>query len=1293
MAPGGINLFLGGHMKRSSALTLAQMQGRPGPVPDQRTHTILWRDETRRRTTIALTCLIILSAIGVLFSPGKASAATVTQSGQVFASVGNSSVNIYDPASGNLLNTLNDGTNESYTAGGAFDVNNNFFVADDLNGQISMYNSSGQLQPLFASGLTNPLSLAFDSTGNLYVGQQTTPYIAVFNPGGLRQPDIGPLATELYGVDWIALAADECTIYYTTEGTDVLGYNKCTHTQLPMLNVTPFTGANAFQLQILANGDVLVADSGSVILLDPSGNVLQTYSCASLPGCQGQLFAVNLDPNGTSFWTGDSFGGDIWKVDIATGNVLQTIQTHSGALYGLTVANQIEVAAAPPVVVAASTALAVTPVSGHFLHPTPVSAVLTDSVTFAPISGELVAFNLNGAEACTGTTDATGTATCVITPGEAASSYTLTASFAGDSAHATPVGSSSTSSSFVVAPDTSTLTYTGATAAVNGQGVTLSGILTTDNPSAGTPLLSKVVTFTVGAGPSAQSCSGITDATGAVSCAITSVDQSVSPATVTASFAGDVYDSVASASASMTVTTPTQLTVSPDTSAYSVPTTVSAVLKTTGGDLAVANEPVTFSLNGTQTCTATTVTDGSASCSITPNEQAATYTLTASFGGDATTPSPLLSTTGSANLMVTPDATTLTYTGATTAVNTHAVTLSGVLTTGPASAPSPVSGQSVVMTLGTGSTAQTCTATTDLSGAASCSIANVSQTVGPVPVTAVYGGTPYDAASSGTSSVTVGNPPPSPVSLTVNAGSGDFADATTVSAVLTNLTTSSGVPGEPVIFKLNGIQTCTGTTNASGVASCSLTPNESAAPYTLTASFAGDTNPLPQLLPANGSASFVVTLEETSLTYTGSTSAVNGSSMTMSGVLSTDDPAPGTTLAARSVVFTLGTGSSAQSCSATTSPSGAAACTIASVHQTLGTESVTAGFMGDATYRPAFATSSATIKTPTALTVSAATGKSGSSTTVTATLTNAATGTTLSGEPVTFTLGGAQVCTGTTDANGNASCSLTPTETAGSYSLTAAFTGDTSASPQLIASSGANNFVVTPAASTILSTGATYAVTGTTLTLSAVLTTNVPQANTPVSGRSVTLTLGSGKTAQSCTATSNSTGLASCTIASVTQVAGSVPVTVSFAGDASYLSSSNSATEIVASPPSSGAFVIGDVSAGHPTNGTSVNFWGAQLWKNNVFSGVNNSPPAMKGYIDNPGGYSCGATWTSDPGNSSHPPSTIPSEMVVIVSSKITQSGSNISGVITHMVIVSVNPGYAGNPGHDGTGTIVHTIC
>ena len=59
----------------------------------------------------------------------------------------------------------------------------------------------------------------------------------------------------------------------------------------------------------------------------------------------------------------------------------------------------------------------------------------------------------------------------------------------------------------------------------------------------------------------------------------------------------------------------------------------------------------------------------------------------------------------------------------------------------------------------------------------------------------------------------------------------------------------------------------------------------------------------------------------------------------------------------------------------------------------------------------------------------------------------------------------------------------------------------------------------------------------------------------------------------------------------------------------------------------------------------------------------------------------------------STPPSTVPSYMGVLVASSITKTGSTISGNTIKIVVVKTDPGYSGNPGHAGTGTIVATYC
>ena len=351
-----------------------------------------------RRLALMLSLVLVLGSVGILFGSAKpAGADTVFQSDDVFASVGFGGVNVYD-GSGNQINALMDNSGANITAGSAFDSSGNFYVTDTDTGDISEYAPDGTLMAApFATGLDRPLSLAFDASGNLYVGQQATPYIAVFNAAGQRQGDIGPVTTEHQGVDWIDLSSDQCTFYYTTESTDILTYNMCTHTQGPNFNVAPLPDADpvtanqpndrAYGLKILQNNDVLVADTNDVVLLDPNGNVLTSYPCSSLPGCQGGLFAMAIDPSGTSFWTGDEISGYVWQVNIDTGQVMQTINTNAGLLYGLSVDDEINVAtptASTPVATATPTSLSVNPVSGNFSSPTPVSAVLTNQTTGMP---------------------------------------------------------------------------------------------------------------------------------------------------------------------------------------------------------------------------------------------------------------------------------------------------------------------------------------------------------------------------------------------------------------------------------------------------------------------------------------------------------------------------------------------------------------------------------------------------------------------------------------------------------------------------------------------------------------------------------------------------------------------------------------------------------------------------------------------------------------------------------------------------------------------------------------------
>lgn len=121
-----------------------------------------------------------------------------------------------------------------------------------------------------------------------------------------------------------------------------------------------------------------------------------------------------------------------------------------------------------------------------------------------------------------------------------------------------------------------------------------------------------------------------------------------------------------------------------------------------------------------------------------------------------------------------------------------------------------------------------------------------------------------------------------------------------------------------------------------------------------------------------------------------------------------------------------------------------------------------------------------------------------------------------------------------------------------------------------------------------------------------------------------------------------------------------------------------------------GNFVIGD---GNAALGSAVTFWGAQWASANTVSG-GGAPADFKGFADNPNAApSCGTNWATAPGNSSNPPADVPSYTAVIVSSSVSRERGRPSGDSTEVVIVRTDPGYAPDPGHAGTGTVVAVLC
>jgi uncharacterized repeat protein (TIGR01451 family) len=296
----------------------------------------------------------------------------------------------------------------------------------------------------------------------------------------------------------------------------------------------------------------------------------------------------------------------------------------------------------------------------------------------------------------------------------------------------------------------------------------------------------------------------------------------------------------------------------------------------------------------------------------------------------------------------------------------------------------------------------------------------------------------------------------------------------------------------------------------------------------------------------------------------------------------------------------------------------------------------------------------------------------------------------ISGKTLDFTLNGTEMCSGTTDGSGKAVCTITPGEAAGTYTLTAAYS-DTS-DPKYATSSTPVPFTVTKEETTTVYTGPTVILTGGSgVTLSGQL---LEDGATPISGRSLTLSVGS----QSCVATTLPSGIGTCTLV-YTGSLGSIPLSAGFAGDAYYLPSSDTShTAIVFAFPGYGAFALGDLTVASSTPLTTTTWWGHSWRTANSLSG-GSAPAAFKGFalhVDLPATSpptACPSSWTTTPGDSPHPAAAVPSYMGVLVTGKVTRSGSTIGGNVVHVVVVKTDAGYAADAGNPGTGTIVATYC
>lgn len=265
--------------------------------------------------------------------------------GDLFVAIGSGRVQ-WRRSDGSLISTLTT-AGTGYTTGMMVNRNSNkLYVTNFSSDRVSVFDPNGSLLGTYGNGYySHPESILFDASGNAYVGQADGyKDILKFNPSGslIRQFDVG---THWRGSDWIELAADQCTMYYTSESYTIKRFNVCTNSQY-----TDFTSGlhgYAYALRLLPTGGLLVADTADIHRLNSSGAIIRTYDASG----ENNWFALNIAPNGTSFWSADLTTADVFRFDIETGAQIMAFDAGYGtSVGGLAVVGEVTVEYHPRVI-------------------------------------------------------------------------------------------------------------------------------------------------------------------------------------------------------------------------------------------------------------------------------------------------------------------------------------------------------------------------------------------------------------------------------------------------------------------------------------------------------------------------------------------------------------------------------------------------------------------------------------------------------------------------------------------------------------------------------------------------------------------------------------------------------------------------------------------------------------------------------------------------------------------------------------------------------------------------------
>jgi hypothetical protein len=789
-----------------------------------------------------------------------------------------------------------------------------------------------------------------------------------------------------------------------------------------------------------------------------------------------------------------------------------------------------------------------------------VSATLTapSQGTVAPTGTISIYVDSSTTASATATVAGAGTYTLPVTIATAGS-HTLQAVYSGDSNYST---SSSASSSVTVVTRylTSLAVTTTPTTPVVGSSTTATATLSTSDWPIGSTGPSGSVTFTldgVAVGSNALSQKIFNDIA-----TIQLPTLIIGSHTLVASYPGDSSYANSSVSESFTVTQiPTTMALSTTTTPVlgSTPTVLVTVTPSNYTGTSDPTGSVTFTLNGTILNGSVALTPGNPSTTsiVLPVLSTKSYTLVGTYSGDTN----FAASAYTLSFTIAPSATNLTLTTTPAAPTVgSSTTVSSTLTAATCGTIPP--GGTLTYTL-SGTVNETLGTLTISSCTTPASFTLPTLAAGSYTLTGTYTGDNNYAATTATKTFTIALVTTS-LTLTTTPATPTAGSAPTVSSTLTTATCGSILPTGTITYTLSG--TASSIPDTVTVSSCTTPvsfslPTLVAGTYTLLASYSGDTN----YAATSTTITFTIAAITTNLTVSATTlTPVVGSTPTITSNLTA--ATCGSTPPTGTITYVLsGTTSGTEDTVTVTSCTTPVSFPLPAL--TAGAYTLTATYTGDKNYAASTSTLTLTvaqIATNLTLSTPTTTPAVGSTPAITSSLTPATCAATLPTGTITYAL------SGTTTASWQytvSSCTTPvsfslPTLTAGSYSLTATYSGD----KNYAASTSTLTLTVAQVATTLtVSTPSLTPAVGSTPTITSSLTAATCGVTLPTG--TITYALSGTTTASWQYTVSSCTTPVSFNLPVLT--AGSYTLTGSYNGNTNYAASSASLTLTVSKVSSS----------------------------------------------------------------------------------------------------------------------------